>query len=450
METNFYNPVKLVSLSLLALLIACSWLILPYTIQGNNLMQSAGNESRLIKADTVASYLTREIINTNLIEITGTFATTEYFQYVDRAMTVNNLRPDRNFIFFINETMHTDDLPGALPNVILRINDQEYLPNFSEGPNEVSHHRLSTFSFSKFDPDNNPIQITDNDVIELFISSNYLNSQEPLTFVGRWEGGIELPEELKSRNDITWIAVLALGAGLLSSVLTPCLLQLVIMFGGIMGGLTNSAQSHNPVNYLQSARNKMLLIATSFIIGFLVLYVIAGIVIGYAGNQAQLLFSVHSRNVSIASGLVVIGLSIWMILRGNKISACPVMAPDAIQKFNQKDLFATVIGSIGFALGCTACFGGAIIGTLIVYVGAIGSPVIGGSIMFIFGLGVAIPFFLSALFLSKSKTFMLAISSYRKSLNLISAAVVMLFGLILVTDNFHTVSDFIYPYLGLS
>ena len=102
METNFYNPVKLVSLSLLALLIACSWLILPYTIQGNNLMQSAGNESRLIKADTVASYLTREIINTNLIEITGTFATTEYFQYVDRAMTVNNLRPDRNFIFFIN------------------------------------------------------------------------------------------------------------------------------------------------------------------------------------------------------------------------------------------------------------------------------------------------------------------------------------------------------------
>ena len=70
--------------------------------------------------------------------------------------------------------------------------------------------------------------------------------------------------------------------------------------------------------------------------------------------------------------------------------------------------------------------------------------------MFIFGLGVAIPFFLSALFLSKSKTFMLAISSYRNSLNLISAAVVMLFGLILVTDNFHTVSDFIYPYLGLS
>jgi cytochrome c-type biogenesis protein len=126
------------------------------------------------------------------------------------------------------------------------------------------------------------------------------------------------------------------------------------------------------------------------------------------------------------------------------------MAPDAIEKFNQKDLFATVVGSIGFALGCTACFGGAIIGTLIVYVGAIGSPVIGGSIMFIFGLGVAIPFFLSALFLSKSKTFMLAISSYRKSLNLISAAVVMLFGLILVTDNFHTVSDFIYPYLGLS
>ena len=68
---------------------------------------------------------------------------------------------------------------------------------------------------------------------------------------------------------------------------------------------------------------------------------------------------------------------------------------------NNKDIIATVVGSIGFALGCTACFGGAIVGTLVVYVGAIGSPLIGGSIMFIFGLGVAIPFFLSVIFLTK-------------------------------------------------
>lgn len=105
--------------------------------------------------------------------------------------------------------------------------------------------------------------------------------------------------------------------------------------------------------------------------------------------------------------------------------------------------------SIGFALGCTACFGGAIITTLIVYVGAIGSATIGAGIMFIFSLGVAIPFVLAAFYVSRMNSILMFLSQKTLLLSRLSMLLVISFGVILITDNFHTVSDLIYPWLGL-
>jgi cytochrome c-type biogenesis protein len=115
-----------------------------------------------------------------------------------------------------------------------------------------------------------------------------------------------------------------------------------------------------------------------------------------------------------------------------------------------RDITGTVIASMGYALGCTACFGGAIVATLIVYVGAIGSAAIGAGIMLTFAIGVAIPFLLAAYYISRIDSILLFLARNSKPLSYASMAVIVTFGLILVTDNFHTVSDMIYPYLGLS
>ena len=104
---------------------------------------------------------------------------------------------------------------------------------------------------------------------------------------------------------------------------------------------------------------------------------------------------------------------------------------------------------MGYALGCTACFGGAIVATLIIYVGSIGSASIGASIMLCFSIGVAIPFLLSAWYLSRMDSVLLFLAQKAKTVSLISMVLIIAFGMILVTDNFHTVSDMIYPYLGL-
>jgi cytochrome c-type biogenesis protein len=113
-------------------------------------------------------------------------------------------------------------------------------------------------------------------------------------------------------------------------------------------------------------------------------------------------------------------------------------------------MVGTLIASMGYALGCTACFGGAIVATLIVYVGAIGSAAIGAGVMLTFGIGVAIPFLLAAYFASRMSTIVGFLARNSRPLSYASMVVIVAFGVILITDNFHTVSDMIYPYLGLS
>jgi cytochrome c-type biogenesis protein len=114
-----------------------------------------------------------------------------------------------------------------------------------------------------------------------------------------------------------------------------------------------------------------------------------------------------------------------------------------------RDVFGAMFVSMGYALGCTACFGGAIVATLIIYVGAIGSAAIGAGIMATFSLGVAIPFLLSAYFLSRMGSVLQFFADKARILSYVSMLMIVTFGLILVTDNFHSVSDAIYPWLGL-
>jgi cytochrome c-type biogenesis protein len=246
--------------------------------------------------------------------------------------------------------------------------------------------------------------------------------------------------------------MLALGAGLLSSVLTPCLLQLVVVFGGVMAGFTTvpGQTSGDPRQLTPVIRRKIMQVAVAFVLGFTLLYALAGAVIGAVGHQAQLLFAEYSRMVAIVSGLLVILLGLWVGFRGTREFACRIPDRAAMNGLSNRDLAGTLLASMGYALGCTACFGGAIVATLIVYVGAIGSATIGAGIMLTFAVGVAIPFLLSAYYLSRVDSIVTFLASNSKPLSYASMAIIMTFGLILVTDNFHTVSDIIYPYLGLS
>jgi cytochrome c biogenesis protein CcdA len=440
---------------LVSLLIASAWLVFPYFIHGRDMLSGVGSDARMTKAGRVSQYLTRTLVDVPDLELNVVFATDEFFQYVDSASTIGNLRPDRNFIFFVNESIHEGELAFELPEVVLHLGELEYHPDVQIGPSNAEHHRISIYSIPRRGPDGEVINLNDFDSVKLFVSNFYLGSSQKLTFVGEWKTPYALPESLTSRADITPIAVLALGAGLLSAVLTPCLLQLVVVFGSIVSSFSTvpsggSSQGFTPGEVTPHIRRKIMQVALAFVAGFVLLYTLAGALIGGVGHSAQLIFAEHSRMVAIVSGLLVILMGVWVGIRGTRNMVCKIPDQRAMQVGNRKDMVGSLLISMGYALGCTACFGGAIVATLIIYVGAIGSAVIGAGIMLTFSIGVAIPFLLSAWYLSRMDSILELLARKARTVSIISMLLIITFGLILVTDNFHVVSDMIYPYLGLN
>lgn len=434
-----------------SLVIASAWLVFPYLIQGRQLLSDVGDDARMTKGGHVSMYLTRFLVDHPKLELTATFATDEFFQYVDRTSTIGDLRPDRNFIFFVSENIHEGELSYDLPEVELHLGENVYFPERTIGPNVAEHHRITVYSIPRRDDAGNVIDINAYDSVRLFVSNHYLDSDDKLTFIGRWGAPYDLPEELTSRADITPVAMLALGAGLLSSVLTPCLLQLVVIFGSIIGSFATvpGEAGFSTRQLTPHVRRKVMQIALAFVAGFTLLYTLAGAVIGQVGHTAQLLFSEYSRTVAIVSGVIVILMGIWIGIRGGRNMACRIPDRQAMSLTDKRDVASSLLVSMGYALGCTACFGGAIVATLIIYVGAIGSAAIGAGVMLTFSIGVAIPFLLSAWYISRMDSVIVLLAEKARAISLVSMVLIIIFGLILITDNFHVVSDLIYPYLGL-
>jgi len=142
-------------------------------------------------------------------------------------------------------------------------------------------------------------------------------------------------------------------------------------------------------------------------------------------------------------------MGVWIGIRGGQNVACRIPDRNAMRNSNARDAAGSLLVSMGYALGCTACFGGAIVATLIIYVGAIGSVAVGAGIMLTFSIGVAIPFLLAAWYMSRMDSLLVFLASKARVISLVSMVLIIAFGIILITDNFHVVSDAIYPYLGL-
>ncbi len=437
--------------------IAFSWLVFPYFINGDRMLFETGRQVQGERFDdytTLSRMLTRYIFFPGGIEVKALYASEEYFAYADREGAVDAYRPDRYIVFFVSEDVHTGWLPQGLPQATLTVDERKFKPVSAEGPELVEHHRTTILQFDRFDKNGRSIIREDSSDIRLLLSHPWdrdvLENGEPVPVLSEytWDLPLDIPPELMSRDTFTSIMVVSLSAGLLSSVLTPCLIQLVLIFFATLGGVT-AQQVVSAKNISPQVRSKVMWISACFVAGYITLFIVSGAVIGYAGKEAQLLFANYTRPVGIVAGIIVILFGLWLGIRANAPLVCRLPGAGAIQRIKTRGTFGTVLVSIAFSLGCMSCFGGAIIGTLLIYVGALGSASVGASVMGIFAAGVAIPFLLAAFFFSRMQGLFAAIGRHTRVVGALATSAIVAFGVLLVTDNFHTVSDLIYPYLGL-
>ncbi len=434
------------------LMIAASWLIFPYYIKDQNLIATVGGnvkQEKLRNAISIGQFLNRTSFGSGEAQVDVLFATPKYFAVTDRAQAVRQFRPDLYLVFLITETTHVEDLPRQLPDAVLTVDGREYAPSDVEGPLDVYHHRVVTLRFPAYEEDGKPVLAGDATDLELRLFNTWDPDNEPR--VVSWELPLTYPEALVNPSPWSPIMVLGLSAGLLSFVLTPCLLQLLVVYVVTLAGFSTDQLRSGTAAVPADIRRKFLMVAVSFVAGLTALFTLTGAGIGHAGKQMQMFFAIWSPTLSVISGVIVILMGVWVGVRSRAPIVCRLI-PDKMRKApsgGAASYFGSALIAVGFSLGCITCFGGAIIATLLIYVGSLGSALVGATVMFGFSMGVAIPFLLAAFFLSRTMPLLSKIHQYAPIIGFIGMLVIVAFGLVLITDNFHALSDFIYPWLGL-
>jgi len=439
-----FLALALVLLATLAL--TSSWLVFPYFFEGKKILQNAGAEvaaERSAQHRTLSSVLLRVADGPGEAVVEVLFATSEYFERASSPRVAAKYATDDNYIFIVSETVHVGELPVGLPNAELVVDGARYRAADAEGPDFADHHRSIFISFAKRTETGAPVIPDDARRVELSLSNGWDEDNTPRTAL--WDLPINYPEGDGSVTSP--MLVMALAAGLLSATLTPCLLQLIVVYMATLTGL--SAEQLRGGEVPAAVRKRMLAIAVAFVVGVTFFYTSAGALIGYAGKSAQLVFDTYSRELALGSGMLVILMGLWMGVQTRAPLICKIPMPGTMARVDRGGYLRSGLMAVGFSLGCMVCFSGSIMALLFIYVGVLGSAAVGAFILFVFSMGVAIPFLAAAFFLSRTFSVMQWVSRYTPQIGLVSATVIIGFGVILVLDQFHTVSDLIYPWLGL-
>ena len=434
----------------IAVALSVSWLAFPYLVQGKKVLFQVGSgvkQGQRVKAATIGRFLTSVAEGPGEAEVEVLYATPTYFEISDRAGVVGKYQPTRYLVFVVNETTHTERLPDTLPSATLLVDGTEYAPAHREGPAFAEHHRTTVYQFPLSDTQGRTLVLERPLTLQLRMRNRWDDADTPR--IARWDIPIVYPPELTERKGYTPTMVLALAAGLLSAVLTPCLLQLVVIYLVTLTGL-GAEQLARDGAVPAGASRRMLGVSLAFVCGFTALFTLAGAVIGYAGKEVQIVLAEQSRNIGIAAGLLMIAMGVWVGARARVPLVCRLPIIRSAGQIDRRGIFGPAVMAAGFSLGCMTCFSGAIIATLFIYVGALGSAWVGAGVLLMFSLGVAIPFLAAAYYLTRVMQVMQFLARHTTGLGILSMLVIIAFGFVLITDNFHALSDAIYPLLGLS
>jgi cytochrome c-type biogenesis protein len=375
--------------------------------------------------------------------VSGIYATPEYFAMTEQNQDAARYLPEKFAVFYVFEDIHVGDLAESVPEVTLHLEDgREFSPVDCTVVKDSFHHRATVVRFPNADADGKPIISDKASFFELVAHQPADHSMQTM----RWDLPIVYPKDLQE-GTLSLPTLIALLAGLLA-VLSPCLLQLTVYYTFALAGISMQKSATN----LIAARGQVIRTALYFIAGFTIVFTASGALAGLAGQKLQSSGFMDSWNrpLSIAAGLGVLLLGMWVGASSGAPGLCRL--PVAMLGNGRKwlDVLKVMFLGSAFAVGCSTCFGGALFISLMIYVGSVGSAWLGASALFLFSLGIAVPYLLAAVFLSRALPLLSSFHKAAAGVGLVCSVVLIFFGVILLTDNFHIPSDLLYRvYLGL-
>jgi cytochrome c-type biogenesis protein len=231
---------------------------------------------------------------------------------------------------------------------------------------------------------------------------------------------------------------LAFIAGILS-FLSPCVLPLIPSYVSFITGISfkdlTVGVDRKRVRYLTMTNS------LAFIAGFSSVFIGLGISSSAIGG---FLFQ-YMDMIRIIGGVLVIIFGFFI---------AGFLKLDFLMKEKKIHLSGKPAGYIGtfivgmtFAAGWSPCIG-PILGAILVYAGSKGSALYGFQLLAVYSLGMAIPFFLSALAINVFLSYSPKIAKFMRVIMIASGLLLIVFGILLLTDQIRVLARFL-PDVGI-
>lgn len=216
-------------------------------------------------------------------------------------------------------------------------------------------------------------------------------------------------------------------AGVLT-ILAPCTLPLVPAYIGFISG--SSLDDLKDPQRARGIRRKILLNGVLFVLGFTVIFVSFGILIGFVGS-ALVPYRIWLTRIGgalvVAFGLYMLGILKLPFL--NAIQKLPI--PQTLQR--GKPLSSLILGA-SFATGWTPCVG-PILGSVLLLATTTATALKGGLLLLVFSSGLALPFLLIAAGIGSATAKLGRISKYLYIVEIIAGIFLVFLGVLLFTNN---------------
>jgi len=227
-------------------------------------------------------------------------------------------------------------------------------------------------------------------------------------------------------------------AGVLS-FLSPCVLPLVPSYVSFITGVSfedlREGADRKRIQFLTITNSLV------FIAGFSTIFIALGASSSVVG---RFLFQ-YQNWIRTIGGVLVIFFGLFV---------SGIIKLDFLTRERKFHLVGKPAGYIGtffvgmtFAAAWTPCIG-PILGTILLYAGSQGSAAYGFKLLAVYSLGLAVPFFLSSLMFNSFLTYSAKIRRYMRIIMMVSGLVLIIFGLLLLTNNVRLLTSF-FPDLGI-
>ena len=227
----------------------------------------------------------------------------------------------------------------------------------------------------------------------------------------------------------------AFAAGLISFV-SPCVLPLIPAY---LSFLTGSSLEELKADQGTPGRRRVLLHALAFIAGFTLVFMLIGLSASAIGG----VFNEYKDWIARIGGIVIIVLGLNMVGLF-KISFLAMDKRLHVRSAN-RSLLASFLVGIGFAAGWSPCIGPILSGIILLASQEQLGPA--AFLLFVYSMGLAIPFLLTAAAITQALGALNRIKRYLGAIEVAAGAFLIATGVVLVTGSFTRIAGFFYQYV---